>query len=69
LYPGLNIFGEKNENAILAGLERTINIAIADISKDAYNSALSGDAYIDIYLTNTSGLIMVDPIHLIVEEP
>lgn len=63
------VYGEKNENAILAGLERTINIAIADISKDAYNSALSGDAYIDIYLTNTSGLIMVDPIHLIVEEP
>lgn len=58
------VYGEKNENAILAGLEHTVNIFIDDISKDIYDSPLSGCSYADIYITNTDGLIMVDPIRL-----
>lgn len=58
------VYGEKNVNALLAGQEHTINIFLDDISKDIYDSPLGGHAYVDIYITNTSGLIMADPVRL-----
>ena len=64
---GTVVLSSTQSYSCTAGNETTLSFDIPDISVDQFGNSVSRAVYADLYITNNSGILLYDPIHILVE--